>query len=873
MVTKILKSHTIVPDSLYVRREADRVLAEVIADMGRPGYILVARQMGKTNLLLHAKRTLQDLNDAFVYVDLTNSFTDARECFRHIIDVTIETHYEKFSYLKQLIEEDRVKSNLLDHAEHTTELRKLLRAIKGKLVIILDEIDALTNTGFSDTIFKQIRSVYFSRVNFPEMEGLTYVLSGVAEPSALIKDPAISPFNIGQSIFLGDFSYDEYIKFIEISQLKVSDEVIRRIYYWSNGNPRMTYDICSNVESLAVENECISNNDIDELVSSMYFTSIDRVPVDHIKELIKTDAELRSAVINIKEKDLSTVSSQVRKKLYLSGVVGSDFDSSDLRIKNKIIDNSLSLEWLESLNKSLVLDYKAVIALFKAERYSDIASITDDNISLILSYPSGAYAENAIVNSYLRLHAFNAVTTYFEKFGLGLNTLNENGVDYEKAKLGTIYLGALAYLSLGNFKKSIEYFEIVIAKERKDELYYRSLIDCSSSYIGLKQYAVALEKLKSTVDKLANDKHSFKSSIFQALRNIAYYSMARCEIVEGNLLSAKKSLDASLRSADVASRPALLYMLASIITDEMTRAEILEEAIYIIIDNQFKAQDFGIQNILNVSYECIEGIVELCSKYSLLALLNLIINYVAETDLRDEIKPIFLKNGNFIQNNFDEIEMRCQSKLYGVILDTKHDMITEKHCSILLQFAVDIDDKVASFRDVMPLVVALTKFDFIKSLDRVQAKVFANCLIYATNGKYIKDAKAIVLFLRRIYAESKVIHSYNNELLFNFCEMQLDYRDSKAASVYKKSRELLKGISYFDRVRSDANSFINLDSVDAIRASAFDNFVKLHFMYGGPNVNKKRSDLVTAIYEDGKVKLGLFRNFEADFELGKCILI
>ena len=54
-----LKSCTIVPDDYYVERSADRQIQSIIDDMERPGYVLVARQMGKTNLLLHTKKVMQ----------------------------------------------------------------------------------------------------------------------------------------------------------------------------------------------------------------------------------------------------------------------------------------------------------------------------------------------------------------------------------------------------------------------------------------------------------------------------------------------------------------------------------------------------------------------------------------------------------------------------------------------------------------------------------------------------------------------------------------------------------------------------------------------------------------------------------------------
>ena len=87
---KILKKYTTIPMSLYVTREADKQLKQIIEDMQRPGYVLVARQMGKTNLLFHAKRTLENAERLFIYVDLSNPFSTDRECYRNIIDSITE---------------------------------------------------------------------------------------------------------------------------------------------------------------------------------------------------------------------------------------------------------------------------------------------------------------------------------------------------------------------------------------------------------------------------------------------------------------------------------------------------------------------------------------------------------------------------------------------------------------------------------------------------------------------------------------------------------------------------------------------------------------------------------------------------------------
>ena len=213
---KKLLSNTIIPQDLYIRRRADEQLKTTIENMGRPASILVSRQMGKTNLLLNTKRNLENEYTKFIYIDLSSTtFHDIRDCFRYIIDTAIDTNLELFEEIENLISTNRDK-NRLANREHEQELLILLKHFKGKLIIILDEIDSMVKYDFSDQFFSQIRSVYFaSRTNYLEFNNLTYVLSGVLEPSEIIQDKTKSPFNISEKIYLNDFTHSEYKTFIE----------------------------------------------------------------------------------------------------------------------------------------------------------------------------------------------------------------------------------------------------------------------------------------------------------------------------------------------------------------------------------------------------------------------------------------------------------------------------------------------------------------------------------------------------------------------------------------------------------------------------------------------------------------------------------
>ena len=152
---RILKKYTTIPTQLYVDRGADLQLKKIIEDMQRPGYVLVARQMGKTNLLINAKRNLESNKRLFAYVDLSNLYENERDCYRNIINTIIELNREIFEQIENKITEIRSK-DLPPHNEYLRSLVLILNQFLGDLIIILDEIDALKSVEYSDNIFAQI---------------------------------------------------------------------------------------------------------------------------------------------------------------------------------------------------------------------------------------------------------------------------------------------------------------------------------------------------------------------------------------------------------------------------------------------------------------------------------------------------------------------------------------------------------------------------------------------------------------------------------------------------------------------------------------------------------------------------------------------
>lgn len=418
---QILQSYTIVPPTLYVERDADRQIRRVIQNMTRPGYILVARQMGKTNLLLHTKDVLENERNVFTYIDFTSIFCETEaECYDEIIDITIDTHKDIFQKEAEIIEQRRNSRPLTTQREFTRDLRLLISAV-DKLVIILDEIDALTRMSFSDNVFSLIRSHYFQRKNYPDLSKLSYLLSGVMEPKDIIKNPDISPFNIGQEIYVKDFTRQEFDSFLQKVGLagKYDEDFYNQIFFWTCGHPRLTWDLCQIIEERGVR----TVEGINNLVNEYYLSTCDKVPIDDIRKQVANDPELRDVVLQLIYDMTDSLTADQRKKLYLGGII--NFDADTVKFKNPILEKSLPLDWVkmqgnkevntqEALDRAERLiyiskDYKSAQLVLETLYRTSEKNEKTDKILLLLG------------ESLYRQHQNKKAISYFEKIEVGSN--------------------------------------------------------------------------------------------------------------------------------------------------------------------------------------------------------------------------------------------------------------------------------------------------------------------------------------------------------------------------------------------------------------------------------------------------------------------
>src|SRR5437868_6868919 len=285
----------------YVKRQADEDLYAGLG-AGRFCYVLTSRQMGKSSLMVQTAARLRDEGVAVAVLDLTAVGQN----------LTAEQWYDGLlsSAGRQLKLEDELDDFWLDN-ERVRPLQRWMRAmreivlerIKGRIVIFVDEIDAVRSLPFStDEFFAAIRECYNRRTQDVELNRLTFCLLGVATPSDLIRDTRTTPFNIGQRIELTDFTEQEAAPLVAGLNRppELGAQLLRRILYWTGGHPYLTQRLCQAV----AEDETITNpSGVDRLCEDLFLSARARERDDNLlfvrERLLRSEEAERAALLDL----------------------------------------------------------------------------------------------------------------------------------------------------------------------------------------------------------------------------------------------------------------------------------------------------------------------------------------------------------------------------------------------------------------------------------------------------------------------------------------------------------------------------------------------------------------------------------------------
>lgn len=845
MKKKLIK-YTTIPDALYVNRNADNQLKNIIDEMQRPGYVLVARQMGKTNLLFNAKRKLENSNRLFAYIDLSNVFKKERECYRYLIDNIIEPNEILFEEIKNELIALR-EEKLPPHNEYFKSLRLILECFNGDIVVILDEIDALRSVDYSDNIFAQIRSNYFSRTSYSVFERLTYILSGVIEPTELIKDKNKSPFNIGEKIYLDDFTLEEHEEFIKKSELQLSDDLSQEIYKWTKGNPRLTFDICSSIESLIIENHTITKETIFEVIKRKYLTSYDIAPIDHIRELVKSDKKVRNALLSIYNKKFDILSDEIKKRLYLYGIINSKFDD-ETKIKNPIIELSLTEEWIKSIEKQSQDNYS--YGLEKIDQFEFEEAIQLLNEFLTNSSPTKQQIEICNYNigfAYYKLRKLEKAVESFSK---------EYTIDFYKGNSKSL-LG-ICKLGLGEIEEGLKTLEEIILNKTNDFAYRNAILNLAPFITKKdKQRALSLydDLFASTLEN-SDDTSDFE---LDKLKTLANYYKAEIYFENKELDDAQIAIQEALKYSTLSDSLFLKFSLFNLSSDK--NVNIIKEIVETIINSELKFdKDYSypisfsenhIISYLNVSFEfdlmdCFENLLE----YSYQKLFS-------KKNDKFQILYIASKESSKQIDLLKYILSKREIASENIILPTLRD----------LSFAFSKNQS-EFFKYFYQYQVLFSKSDILLNDD---IYLFAIAIKLKSDIKKINEALEMCFNI-----ENKIKDTNDDELRFE--SLIIYYWIS---SLYFSLNQRQQAIEFADKTinliadsQRERTSMIDEKGLKVITEQM--NQIKSSSIIRQPITYQKkygRNELVKVKYLNGDIKEGKFKKFEADILAERCKII
>lgn len=229
------------PDSpFYIRRASDIQACGLINQYGGITCTIKGpRQIGKSSLLIRMMREAETLGKQTVLLDFTtfdsNDLSSATSFYKAFVTSIARRLGVEFDVDKYWL---RPQNN---YGLCTTFLMKyaLPHASPG-LLLGMDEVDRIADTGFSPDFFAMLRAWHNERA-MGLGENLDMVLVTSTEPSLFIPNLNQSPFNVGKIVDLLDFTREEVSRLNRAHGEIVDASTEAAVFDLLHGHPGLTH--------------------------------------------------------------------------------------------------------------------------------------------------------------------------------------------------------------------------------------------------------------------------------------------------------------------------------------------------------------------------------------------------------------------------------------------------------------------------------------------------------------------------------------------------------------------------------------------------------------------------------------------------------
>ena len=358
----------------YVRRRADDLLFDAIL-AGRYAHVIAPCRSGKSSLVAAMAARLKAKGFNVAILDLgqigeRDAGTDAGRWYYSVAYRILRQLRIRFD-LQSWWQEKSVLGNCQRLLEFYNEI--VLRFVKERIVIFVDEVQCIGENSIGTELLASIRSAHNGRATEPEFARLAFVLLGECDPVSLIDEPALSPFNVTQSIPLDDFTRDDLNIFATELNLPAeqASQVLDRIFYWTNGQPYLTQKIARAISREQLDDEI--DEHVDSLVRQQFMGSAalrTEPHLSHIHHEAMRNPKQSEALLNLygrlrKGVPVDTdLGSPLQRRLMAIGLLSVN-NEGDPQVRNRIYESVFTARWAnENLPTRLRAPLTALAAIF-----------------------------------------------------------------------------------------------------------------------------------------------------------------------------------------------------------------------------------------------------------------------------------------------------------------------------------------------------------------------------------------------------------------------------------------------------------------------------------------------------------------------------